>query len=216
MKKSLALTLALILMLALAACGSEPRSGSSDETAPAQTEATAAQTEAAPAGETTANAAGLITDGSRIGVLQPVTEQNDLVVNGLILTSGSGHHVYPSVEELYAKGYQTEGLSSEYYLSEWINLYGEIEGGKAAQVIVLPNDPNADYTKMKTAELTAAHEQLPNAIFADSVAPDAQDYGHLCDFYVHQESPAGLYNVFFANGEEICYLVQLKLLPPEE
>ena len=223
MKKLLALTLAAILALSLAACGKSNTDGS-DETAAQTTaaEATAAQTEAAateaaPADETTANASSLITDGSKLGVLQTVTEQNDLVIKGLIITTGSGHHEYPSLEELVAKGYQTEGLNSEYFVSEWVEVYGDVEGDKPLQMIVLPNDPAVDYTKLKTADLLTAVENLPTPIFAEEVTPDAENNGRLGSFYVHQDYyQAGLYNVFFASGDNICSMVQLNVVPMSE
>ncbi len=213
MKKLLALTLAVILALSLAACGKSVTDGS-DETA-AQTEAAA--TDAAPADETTENAGSLITDGSQLGVLQTVTEQNDPVIKGLIITTGSGHHEYPLVEELVAKGYRTEGLNSEYFLSEWVEVYGEIEGDKPLQMIVLPNDPAMDYTKLKTADLLTAVENLPTPIFAEEVTPDAENYGRLGSFNVHQDYyQPGLYNVFFASGDNVCCMVQLNVLPMSE
>ena len=223
MKKILALTLAAILALSLAACGKSNTDGS-DETAAQTTaaEATAAQTEAAatdaaPADETTENAGSLITDGSRLGVLQTVTEQNDPVIKGLIITTGSGHHEYPSLEELVAKGYQTEGLNSEYFVGEWVEVYGEIEGDKPLQMIVLPNDPAVDYTKLKTADLLTAVENLPTPIFAEEVTPDAENYGRLGSFYVHQDYyQPGLYNVFFASGDNICSMVQISVVPMSE
>ena len=150
-------------------------------------------------------------------MLQTVTEQNDLVIKGLIVNTGSGHHEYPSLEELVAKGYQTEGLNSEYFVNEWIEVYGEIEGNKPLQMIVLPNDPAVDYTKLKTADLLTAVENLPTPIFAEEVTPDAENYGRLGSFYVHQDYyQPGLYNVFFASGDNICSMVQLNVVPMSE
>ena len=218
MKKIIAIALAALLALTLASCGGRKPANDGGSAAEADTTAALAETtagEAAPSDETLPEGTALSLDGSRLGVLQTVAGQDGLRVNGLLFASGSGHHTYPSIDEMIAGGYRTEGLCDEFFLSEWIEVYGDVTGSPL-QVYVLPNDPGADYTKLKTADLAAMSQALDYPIFADEVVPDAENHGFLCSFYVHQELPAGLYNVFFAGAEEICGVVQLNIVPLEE
>ena len=218
MKKLIAIILSTLLVLALASCGSAPQNDNADNntaTDPAATGETP-ESEAAPADETVAPASSLNTDGTMLGVLQTVKEQNDLRIKGLIIASGSGHTEYPSLEQLVEAGFKTESLCDTFFVNEWIEIYGDIEGGASTGVYVLPNDPNAVYADMKTSDLAAASEALDYPVFADTVIPDAENHGMLCSFYVHPELGDGLYNVFFTEGENICYMVQLKTLPTEQ
>ena len=224
MKKILALIIAAVMIFALASCGKDS-GGTSGESTPATTNepagtstdsSPASDTESAPASSGTENvspASSVATDGSKLGELQVVNEQDKLKINGLIIATGSGHHDYPTVDELVEEGYKTEGLCSEFFLDEWIEIYGDLDGGKTAYVYVLPNDEDADYTKMKASDLEKQVEALEYEIYDGLVFPDAENNGLMCSFYVHEELGAGLYNVFFAIGDEICYVVQLDIVP---
>lgn len=218
MKKRIAILLAVLLLLGLAACGKQPQNnGGSD----AGKETTAAP---APSGQNGENSGGennapqnaLVTDGSRCGVLQVVKPQDKLRIIGLIIASGSGHHDYPGVEELAKQGFKTEGLNSEFYLNEWFEFYGDLEGRDSVDVIALANDPKADYAAMTPADLAAAEEKVPYSVVNATVSPEAENHGFLFSAYVNGEMEPGLYNVFFCCDGKICFLVQLNILPEPE
>ena len=205
MKRLTAIILTVLSVTLLSGCGN---SGGQ----PAQTNAPAPASDAAPADSgSTAQASAVITDGSKCGVLQKVAEQDDFIINGLILTTGSGHHDYPAIEELSGKGYQTAGLYSEYMLGEWIAIYAAC--GKSMNIYVVPNQPDADYAAMTEADLQKINESAAYENAVTDVQPDPENYGHVWDTYVHQEMDAGLYNVCFVSGGKLCYLVQLNLIP---
>ena len=219
MNRILALFLALALLVGLAACGRQTQSsdGPAQQT-PAATRGDLSETGSAPdasASEETAAPQGLVTDGSRIGVLQTVQEQSAIRLKGLILTTGSGFHDYPGVEALAEEGFKTEGLCCEYCLDEWFEVYGELEGSDHVDVYVVANDPDADYAAYTPADLAAAEEQMLCSVYADQAFQNAQDYGHMFNACVGSELGPGLYNVFFTFDRTVCYMVQLKLVPFE-
>ncbi|MCR5611749.1 MAG: hypothetical protein K6F68_08000 [Clostridiales bacterium] len=210
MKRFLILLLAALTAVSAAAC---VKPNKPDPIATMPPETTGAPAVTAEPGD----AFAFVTDGSKVGVLQNAGDPAFLRINGLIITTGSGHHEYPAIEELAEAGYKTEGLYAEYYLSEWFDVYADIEGDGAIGVYVLPNDPNADYSKMKDADLLAVHESLDYPVYHDVPHCDAEDHGLLFEAYVHEENGPGLYNIIFTDGENIIYMVQLRILPlPEE
>jgi hypothetical protein len=221
MKRIIAILLIGLMALSFAACGGKPgESGSSETAKPAETQQGESSGDGGGSKETAAPQSSVVLDGSRLGVLQPVKEQDALKINGLVIATGSGHHEYPSAQELLAAGFKTEGLYSEYMIQEWFEIYISTAGNKPVKVIILPNDPAADYTKLTAADLEAASEALSYPVYCDTVEPDPEVYGEnepyaLVSAYVHPELEAGpgLYNVFFANGNDICYAVQLNIIP---
>lgn len=220
MKRIIAFILVLLLSLACCACGGKPGQTPADATAkPADDGGNSGEgADNGNSGNNDNNGsnASCVLDGSKTGVLQKVREQNALRINGLIVTTDSGHHEYKPIEEQIVDGYKTEGLYDEFLLNEWFGFYGDIEGGTEVTVIVLPNDPGKDPADLKTSELISASEALSYPIFCETVLPETDNYGRLFSAYVNAELGEGLYNVFFANGEDICYVVQLKLVPMEE
>ena len=213
MKRILVLMLAALMALAFAAC-SKPQSGTETTPPPSGGDQQGSGNNEGGA-EKTENAGAnidLVLDGSRLGVLQPVNE-GKAKVNGLVIDTGSGHHEYPSVEELLAAGFKTEGLCSEFFLNEWFEVYGDVEGNINAYV--LPNDPALDLAKAKDAELAAIHEGLNYPVFGGPAAPDPENNGMCLNAYVHNEiaSGAGLYNVIFTDGETVIGVVQLNIVP---
>ncbi len=217
MKKLIAILLAALLVLSLTACGGKPQNGGGSGSGNPAPVSTAAQPEGqSPGDETVPVQNVLATDGSRLGVLQTVTAGNEALLKGLIIASGSGHHEYPALEDLLKEGYRTEGLCSEFFLNEWFDVYGEVPADEALTVCVVPNDPKADYAKMKPAELAAISEQLLYPIFMDTVTPDPENYGLLFSAYVNGEMEPGLYNIFFSLDDTICWMVQLSIVPEQK
>ncbi len=209
MKRTAAFFLALVTAAALTGCGGSGSTGN-DGGAPAAQSSAAG--DAAPANNgSTAQQPAVITDGSKCGVLQKAAEQDALTLKGLILTTGSGHHDYPAIDELMKDGWKTDGLYSTYYLNEWIEVYADC--GQEVSLYVVKNQPDTDYAAMTEADLIkiSEAEAYPNA--AAGLKPDAENNGLLTSFYVHQEMGEGLYNMCFVSGGKICCLVQLMLEP---
>ena len=221
MKKVLLAGMAFLLAAALCSCGG----GKSPETTTAAANTTAAtakpvqteKTDAPPSGSSESGSRAIVSDGSRVGVLQEIPGQNVMKINGLILTTGSGHHDYSSIEELYPKGYKTEGLNSEYYLNEWISLYGGTDDTNF-QVYIAPSDPDKDYSTVTAAEIDNHDEKydLPSLDIGDD-GIDKENNGHIGDFYINPDrNDAGLYNVFFVKSGKVAYMLQITLVPMSE
>ena len=144
-------------------------------------------------------------------MLQKCAEQDAFTIKGLILTTGSGHHKYPAIGDLIGKGYQTEGLYSEYMLNEWFEIYADCD--QAMNIYVVQNQPGTDYAAMTEADLQKIDENAAYANSVTDVRPDPENNGSLWNTYVHQEMGEGLYNICFVSGGKLCYLVQLSLIP---
>lgn len=216
MKKCIAIVLALVLCLSLSACGLSSGSGQTGQqggAAPTQAVGSTVQATAQPtatASPTAEPEKTVITDGSMLGVLQPVAEQDSLVIRGLYLTSGSGQHKYEHVDDVGAFG--TDGLNSEYEQNEWIAFYVDAESALPISIYVAPNDAGRDYSGITAPEIAITCADMGYPIIPDAV-PDAENRGYLGENYVHPEAAApGLFNVFFVSGGNVCYMVQLDII----
>lgn len=212
--KHKAIALAVMLTAAmLTGCGSKDSSSAASNSSAAQNSAasSAADSSSAAAADSKTAKSTIILDGSKCGVIQKAADQDAFTLKGLILISDSGHHDYPSIEEQISKGYQTEGLYSEFYLSEWIAVYADCD--QPVSLYVIKNNPerDRDYTTMTEKNLItiSGESQYPN--IAANLTPNKEENGHLTNFYVHEELGEGLYDMCFVSGEKICYVVQLKL-----
>ena len=210
MKRIIAILLVLLMTLVLAACAGKPQGEELKKETP-QPGATQQS-----GGESQEGKAGFVTDGSKLGVMQKLNEGARSKIKGLIITTDSGHHDYPTIEKLVEDGYKTEGLYSEYLLNEWFAVYADISGNSSVGVYVVPNDPAADYASMNEKEIAAIAEGLDYVIFAGTATPDTEEYGKLFSAYVNGEMDAGLYNIVFTDGGRVCMLVQLDIKPQEE
>lgn len=217
MKKALLAGMALITAAALCSCGGNKPAETT--TAAAQTTTAAAQstqadtTAAAASGSSESSGRAIVNDGSKVGVLQEIPGQNVLKIKGLIVNTGSGHHDYESIATLYENGYKTAGLNSEYYLSEWIEIYADTDD-KGFAIYAAKNDPDKDYSEITVAELEKNLEgnDLPYCEVEEGA--DKENYGFLASFYIHPDyNDPGLYNVFFTKGGKVAYMVQLTLVP---
>lgn len=211
--KAFALTAILAAALFTGCGGKESGSSASGSGTAAANTASASAAESGTAASTGSNSGNpaVTVDGSRCGVLQKAADQDAFTVKGLILTTGSGHHDYPAIGDLIGKGYQTEGLYSEYYLSEWIDVYADCD--PSVNFYVVKNQPDADYAAMTEADLIRISEESDYPVVSAGLTPDADENGKLTSFYVHPEMGEGLYNMCFISGGKVCYLVQLRLTP---
>lgn len=157
---------------------------------------------------------GILTDGSRLGILQKIEDEAGESVKGVILTTGSGQHDYPAAEILSREGYKTSELCYEYELNEWIDFYAQtVPSDLQMNIYILKNEENVDY-----GELTAA--QIEDRCFSKgricwAVRPDPENYGYLDSVCIKpDEAVAGLYNVFFS-APGVRYMVQLSLIDPQ-
>lgn len=218
MKRIVALFIAALLAVIAVGCGRKPDGPSANASdAPGGTQQAGPADTNDGTGNGSGNTSGAVLDGSRLGVLQALGENGRSRIKGLVIASGSGHHEYPAVEELMKDGYKTEGLCSEFFYNEWFEVYGDVEGDTLF-AYVLPNDPNADYSAMTDAQLSAANDALDYPVFAGPVTPDPESNGLLFSAYVNEEAgkePA-LYNVIFTDGSAAIYVVQLNIVPLSE
>ena len=212
MKKTIFAIMVFITATVLCSCGGNKPTAENiiaTEAQPAQTEPSASLS-----GSSERISSAVVNDGSKVGVLQEIPEQGVMKINGMIVNTGSGIHDYESIETLYAKGYRTEGLNSEYELNEWIELYADTDE-KGFAVYVTKNDPEKDYSGITVAELekNIGETELPHWEIGDEGA-DKDNYGFIGSFYIHPEgNDPGLYNVFFTKGDKAAYMLQLMLIP---
>lgn len=205
MKKAIALLLVFVFALFLAACGDKGGSGA-ESTAPERI----AQVNGSGSSAPEQAEKSVINDGSRLGVLQPVAEQNDFVIKGLYISSESGQHKYPHVDDVDAFG--TDGLNSEFELNEWIGFYVDTEHKSPMNIYIVRNDAEADYSKITEQELAGICSDKDYPVIADA-APDGENRGFAGQAYVHPESSQpDLFNVFFTANGKVCYMVQLNLI----
>lgn len=152
----------------------------------------------------------IITDGSKLGVLQTVAEQQEFVIKGLYLTTGSGQHKYTHVDDIDTFG--TDSLNSEYELNEWIEFYIDTEFKSPMNIYFVRNDNEADYSKITEGELKKICSDKDYPVLAD-VVTDADNHGYVGQAYVNPaNSEPDLFNVFFVANGKVCYMVQLDLI----
>lgn len=214
MKKLLPLLLALILVLSMTACGGK---ADADKSAETQKDAQSGQSQPQTADSNTGEAAGsdrkVITDGSKLGVLQTVADQQTFVIKGLYITSGSGQHDYAHVDDVDAFG--TDALNREFELNEWIVFYLDADLTSAVSIYLVRNDASTDYAKITVPELESICSAHEYPVLADAV-PDAENRGYAGELYVNPDSSQpDLFNAFFAANGQVCYMVQLELIPQD-
>lgn len=156
------------------------------------------------------NGTGIAADGSMLGVLQPVAEQQDFIIKGLYISSESGQHKYMHAEDIDTFG--TDSLNSEFELNEWIGFYVDTESQAPMNIYIVRNDAQADYSKITAQELESICADNEYPVIADAV-PDEENRGFAGQAYVHPESSEpDLFNVFFTANGEVCYMVQLNII----
>lgn len=213
MKKLIAISLVALLALGAAACGQKSESKTESKTesqasAQAETKADAnsqAATEAAQASDS-----AVITDGSKVGTLQVVKPQEDFVIKGVALLSESGHHDYGSPDQLTDNDFKIEGLHADFYLNEWVGIYTDTDA-TLFNIYVVPNDAEKDYAKVTEQELRSTCEEKSFPMI-EGVTPDKAQHNHAGNLYVNPDyGTPGFYNMFFAKGGDVCYMVQIRM-----
>lgn len=214
MKKITAFLLVFMMALALVACGgkggNDPEPGKEPVTK--EQETTGKDTsEEKTTGDTQPSKKTVINDGSKLGELQPIAQQQDFVIKGLYISSESGQHEYPHVDDV--ETFETTGLNSEFELNEWIGFYVDTERKTPLNIYIVRNDMEADYAKITGAELRGicVEKEYPRLLEA---VPDEENKGYLGEAYAHPElTEPDLYNVFFVADGKVCYMVQLNIVP---
>jgi len=212
MKKLIVLILALTLCLAFTACGKNEggtttTTDTATETAVTPAATTSAEGEVADETTTEHETVPKTTETS-IGTLAAVSDKTDYAIRGMLITSGSGQHDYGMAQQLAAKGYKTQGLSSEFYLNEWIEFYIDTDS-KAVPVSVyaVMHTDDADYSAMTQADL----ENIAAASVTE-LTPDAENYGYLGSLYINPESnEPGTYDFLFVVGGAVRYVAELNI-----
>lgn len=197
MKKIIGIFLAVVLCISMTACGSEPSE-----------ESTVGQESSPAVVATTPPATGLITDGSRLGALQKVSNQGNFLIKGVLVTSESGEHDYPPINELAQNGFNQVNTCTEFSLNEEIGLYLDTDFTEShLDVFAVKNDETADYSDISPEELKGICTEKGYPMLLN-VVPAMENYGCLGTVCVTGEP--GLYNVFFV-AEGTCYMMQLSL-----
>ena len=218
-KKLIAFSLVALLALGAAACGQKSESKTDAKTesktesqaaAQTATEAAASKTESEAA--TKASASAVVTDGSKVGTLQAVKPQEDFVIKGMVLLSDSGHHDYGTPEQLTDTSFVTSGLHADFYLNEWIGIYTDTDAS-LFNVYVVENDAQKDYAEVTEQELRTICEEKSFPML-EGATPDKAQHNYLGGLYVNPDyGKPGLYNMFFAKGGNVAYMVQINLNP---
>ena len=145
--------------------------------------------------------------------------QTDFVIDGIILVGN--RHSYDGLEadsegimeKLKAQGYKKEGINSSFYLNEWIEFYIDLNYTKAAsdvEILVTPHKTVEELQKLSLTQL----EELANengGFVLPYNTPDAENYMYVGNGYVHQDYPAGKYDILFTYKGKLAYFINIDL-----
>ena len=157
------------------------------------------------------------------GVLTPIVDeegnpkQTDFVINGLILVGN--RHSYESLEagtegimeKLVAKGYNKTGINSSFYLNEYIEFYIDtpyIGEASDVKIIAVPHKSVEEYEKLSLSELEELANTNGGFVF-EFTKPEADNYNHIGDGYIHMDYPEGKYDILFTYKEKLAYFVSI-------
>ena len=146
-------------------------------------------------------------------------KQTDFVLDGIILVGN--RHSYEGVDpeseglmnKLVAKGYNKEGINSDFYLNEYIEFYIDTKYSKAAsdvKVLVTPHKTVEELEKMSLSQL----EELATSnggFVLDFNTPDAQNYMYFGEGYVNMDYPEGKYDILFTYKGKLAYFININL-----
>ncbi len=211
MKKIAALLIVGIMSLSLVACGGVDKPSNAEKEQGSNNEQLITQsTDNSDTSNQQSSDKLVINDGSKLGVLQPVAEQQDFVINGLYISTESRQHDYMHVDEVDTFG--IDGLNSEFELNEWIGFYLDTEYKSPMNIYFVRNDAEADYAKITIQELESICSDKEYPVLSD-VLPDGENRGFAGQTYVNPESSQpDLFNVFFTANGKVCYMVQVNLI----
>lgn len=210
MKRLLCLSLALIIILALVACGSKKTDGEPTTQPTESTQATVKQTEkpAETNAETLAQDNTAAVQEAVLGKLISYTEKEgdgEPIITGLRLTgnrAGTG-------EGINGKKPSTDNIRSVFELNEWIEIYPEtkVQTGLAAVVVPHSDDPEAYKNSVKTPE------DAPS-VKLEKPEEDGYLWGSL---YLNPEDwPAGLYDLVITADHKPVASVVIRLYAERE
>lgn len=160
------------------------------------------------------NESNLVLDGTKLGEMQLIGDNEETAIKGFIVTTDSSQHNYPELEELAKEGYKTSTSYSEYELNEWFTFALELNDGfSSVNVYVLKNDSSVDYEKMSAKDIDNLCEKQECTNLKNQV-PKKDEYNAIDSMYLNPESyKEGLYNVFFTSKNKLYSVVQLKFIP---
>ena len=146
-------------------------------------------------------------------------KQTDFVLDGIILVGN--RHSYEGVDpdseglmnKLVAKGYNKEGINSEFYLNEYIEFYIDTKYSKAASDVKVLVTPHKTVEELEKMSLSQLEELATNngGFVLDFNTPDAQNYMYFGEGYVNMDYPKGKYDILFTYKGKLAYFININL-----
>lgn len=146
-------------------------------------------------------------------------KQTDFVLDGIILVGN--RHSYEGVDpeseglmnKLVAKGYNKEGINSEFYLNEYIEFYIDTKYSKAASDVKVLVTPHKTVEELEKMSLSQLEELATNngGFVLDFNTPDAQNYMYFGEGYVNMDYPEGKYDILFTYKGKLAYFININL-----
>lgn len=215
MKKAFSLTLALALLLSLAACGKKDSTTDSQTTAAKpETTASAAQTTGAaqiPAGDTGTTAANSTSEAEPAvpGVLYQLNaeEGEEPVIKGLSLIGNSVGSSDPGTG-INSLPVSAENIRSIFLLNEWISFYPDTEKTSGLSVYAVPHEEKAE--TLVDSFIAALSEDVVRTELRKP-EEDGSEWG---SFYLNPDTwQPGYYDLVFTSGLKPVARVMVKLYP---
>ena len=153
----------------------------------------------------------IVRDGSKLGEVQEITKSNVITLKGLVMTSSSGQHNYPSAEDLLTKGYKMKLDYAEYYLDEFFTIYADVDSQKPLSLYVVNDKDLGDSTKVSMQDIMDICEEKSYFALIDAY-PDMEHDGALGSTFVPEDTAEpGLYDIFIAREGKMYYMIQIKI-----
>ena len=145
--------------------------------------------------------------------------QTDFVIDGIILMGNRhGYEGIPAdgeriIDSLVKKGYNKEGINSEFYLNEWIEFYIDTKYSKSVddvKIIVTPHRTVEELEKLSLSKLEELATENGGFVL-DYKTPEADNYKYVGEGYVNMDYPEGKYDILFTYKGKLAYFINVNL-----